>query len=78
MTLITVEPVAAPTVEVPVETLSIETPTYTAFAAGPGGQSFVQKQLELPKLGQFDGKTILISSIVHGHFAIYLVSHNPS
>ncbi|KAF9277931.1 hypothetical protein BKA57DRAFT_483268 [Linnemannia elongata] len=61
MTLITSEPVVAPVVEAPaVETLSIENPTYTAFAAGPGGQSFVQKQLELPKLGLFDVAVAII------------------
>lgn len=74
MTLITSEPVVAPVVEAPaVETLSIENPTYTAFAAGPGGQSFVQKRLELPKLGLFDGKTRSFTHPLHGHFTMHFV-----
>ncbi|KAG0202307.1 hypothetical protein BGX33_009777 [Mortierella sp. NVP41] len=41
----------APIVDAPAADAStIDVPTYTAFAAGPGGQSFIEKKLELPKL----------------------------
>ena len=30
--------------------------TYTAFASAADGKTFVEKQLELPKLGRNDGK----------------------